>query len=108
MDIKSKIALGSLMALPIMGVGGGLAYASTSPPTGPASTAVQHLANAPDTAEAPRATTDAPGGPNLQQGPDVQQGGPDLGAAAEAPEAKSTEADAPGGANLQQGGNLQQ
>ncbi|PZS19926.1 MAG: hypothetical protein DLM54_06290 [Acidimicrobiales bacterium] len=73
MNIKSKLVMGCLTALPVFGLGGGLAYASTASSTPPAATVP---ASSPSSA------------PNAVNGPSADM--PDVGAGAEpkgAPEA---------------------
>ncbi|MGH2914002.1 MAG: hypothetical protein ACRDMX_03335 [Solirubrobacteraceae bacterium] len=87
---------------------GGSALASTRSQLGQRSThAVNASAVQSDPAEAPATETDGPGGPNVQQGPNVQSGNqsaPDSGTeTADAPSSESSgeaaggEVDGPGG-----------
>ena len=98
MDIKRKLAIGSLGILGLMGMGGAALAQSSSPSTTPPATTHTAPAAHNATAEAPE-----PAGPdtdNIQEG---DQTGPDSPEAADANEQPGTENEQPGTENEQPG-----
>jgi len=93
MSLKNKLVMGALAALPVFGLGGGLAYASTANSAPPAVTVPT---------SGPSTAPSAVGGPNVDT-PDVGAAAAEPKGAPETPNGSSQEsgsaqgADGPGG-----------
>lgn len=113
MNLKRKLAIAGIAALPITGATSALILSVA--PAAHAQPTSQRAAGH-DAPEAPSSANDPVGGPNVQEGGNVQQGGPDptAGPSAESlggdvsTEGNQAGADPAGGPDVQQGANLQQ